>query len=302
MIIKELQKKYHNQIDPLDLEILISHVTKKPREFILSHPEHKLSFFEKIKTEQLIKKRIKKKPIAYLTGHKDFFGLDFLVNRHTLIPRPETELIVQDIIESEKNDSSSQKLFIDVGTGSGNIIISLAHHLSFSFQISFIGTDISKKALKIAKKNAKVHNLRKKIIFIRGDLLKPVFKNSILSDPEIIKRYSKIIILANLPYLSKEIFENAPADVRKYEPKTALYSPKKGLWHYKQLLEQIHHLSQIYPPADGLKSQILTYLEISPEQKESLEKIITSIFPEAKIEFQKDLAGKYRICKITLNI
>lgn len=302
MTIKELQKKYHDQIDPLDLEILLSCVTKKPREFVLSHPEHQLSFFEKIKTEQLIKRRVKKEPIAYLTGHKEFFGLDFLVNKHTLIPRPETELIVQNIIESEKRNSHTQKFFIDVGTGSGNIIISLAHHLASGSQDLFVGTDISKGALRIAQKNAKIHNLNKKIIFMRGDLLKSIVQNPILSAPEIIKQYSKIIITANLPYLSKEIFENASLDVKKYEPKTALYSPQKGLWHYEQLLEQLRSFSQNSALSANWQTQISLYLEISPEQKESLEKTVSKILPKAKIQFQKDLAGKYRICKIVFGI
>lgn len=293
--IQNFQKKFHDQISPLDLEILISHVLEKPREFVLSHPEHKLSFFEKLKLERLVKRRIKKEPISHLTGHKEFFGLDFLVNRHTLIPRPETELIIEDIIQSEKSDSHSQKLFIDIGTGSGNIIISLAHQMSSQTKNhDFIGTDISKGALKIAKKNAKIHGLNKQIVFLKGDLLNPILQDPKSKDSEILKQYSKIIITANLPYLSKEIFENAPADVRKYEPKTALFSPKKGLWHYEQLLKQLQFFAKI------CKSQITLHLEISPEQKEGLEKIILEYFPSAKIEFQKDLSGKYRICKLRL--
>jgi len=104
-----------------------------------------------------------------------------------------------------------------------------------------------------------------------------------------------LIILANLPYLSKEIYSSVPADVKKYEPKSALYSPEAGLSHYHKLLKQIDIISKNYE----LK-HIICIFEISPEQKQPIAKLIKIIFPYAKITFAKDLARKWRVCKIKI--
>jgi release factor glutamine methyltransferase len=295
MTIRDIQKKYHGQISSLDLEILISHILKKRREAVLSHPEQELSWNQKRKLEKLIERRIKKEPISYLTEKKEFFGLNFLVNKHTLIPRPETELIIEDILSTIPSSEEKSTTFLDIGTGSGNIIISLASRLSIIHPgFSFIGSDISRKALHVAKKNSKIHGLKSKIKFFKSHLLKNRRIISCVND----QLTDYLIITANLPYLSEEIYTNSPEDVVNFEPKSALLSPNKGLWHYEQLLNQIESLPQLL----NHKVSITTYLEISPEQKTSLEKIIENILPKASTEFKKDLAGKWRICKIVLSI
>jgi release factor glutamine methyltransferase len=156
----------------------------------------------------------------------------------------------------------------------------------------FFGIDISSEALKVAKQNAKLHNLAKKIKFLQGSLLDPIMKEfqakKLMPD--------KLIVTANLPYLSKEIYSSAPIDVKKFEPKSALYSPEEGLQHYRKLLEQV---SEHFIVVSG-KFSVVCYLEISPEQKIPLQKLVTNIFPSAKTEFTKDLAGKWRICKIDI--
>ena len=106
---------------------------------------------------------------------------------------------------------------------------------------------------------------------------------------------SMLVVVANLPYLSKEIYSSAPADVKKYEPKSALYSSSAGLAHYKKLLKQVKGVLKSYRP-----ETMSCFLEISPEQKQPLTKLIRDIFPSAKITFFKDLAGKWRVCKIIL--
>lgn len=247
-------------------------------------------------------------PVAYIVGHKEFYGLDFKVDENTLIPRPETELLVEKALSSvighppRVDEQSSSRVeagrssvsIIDVGTGSGNIIISIANELKKvighrSSIIGFFGIDISKDALKIAKNNAKTHGVDKKIDFLHGDLLSPIIGNWKLEIGN-----STMIIVANLPYLSKEIFASAPIDVKKYEPKSALYSSKQGLSHYEKLLKQIKKLLFI------VHCSLFVVLELSPEQKTLITKMIKKIFPSAKIEFFKDLAGKWRVCKIIL--
>jgi release factor glutamine methyltransferase len=291
--ILEIQRRYYQQIDAIDLDFLIGYIIKKDREFILGHPEFKISKSQLGKINKLINRRIQNEPLAYILGEKEFYGLTFKVNNHTLIPRPETELMIDMALQNVISHQSSVINIIDVGTGSGNIIISLANNIdSVNCELKTVhysAIDISTEALKIAKKNAKLNQVDKQIKFFSGNLLDPVFKS------KIINRNSSLIILANLPYLSKNIYSSCAPNVKKYEPKSALYSPQEGLGHYAKLLKQIHLLSSIE------KLKIILFLEISPEQKKLIPPLIKKYFPQAKIKFQKDLAQKWRIIKITLN-
>lgn len=288
--ILEIQKKYHQKIDSLDLDLLIGHILKKERELILSHPEFKIPNNKLRQLEKNIIRRLKNEPLAYITREKEFYGLNFLVNRSTLIPRPETELLVNLALETIKNHLTRAKKinFIDIGTGSGNIIISVLKNIENGTQaqnLNFIAIDSSKKALVIAEKNAKNNFLDKRIKFIQGNLLNPLIS---------IKKttYSPILIItANLPYLSKEIYQNCPPQVKKYEPKTALYSPQDGLGHYLKLFKQLKSFNS---------TEIILFLEISPEQKEILTPIIKNDLPHAKFDFKKDLSNRWRIVKIEI--
>ena len=313
MQIQEIIKKYSAKIDYIDLELILAHSLNKTREFILTYPEYSINSKQNSIISKNIRRRAKGEPIAYIVGHKEFYGLDFMVDKSTLIPRPETELLVDTVISPPRVDEQSslrveagnqqsviskkrnlKTTIIDVGTGSGNIIISTAYSMQHTAYIKktikYFATDISHEALKIAKKNAKIHNVDKKIRFFTGDLLSPFIENCKLKIEN-----STLVVVANLPYLSKEIYKSAPIDVKKYEPKSALYSPEQGLQHYTKLLNQIKKLlvADCWLP-------ITVLLEFSPEQKQLLEKLIRNILPQAKIFFAKDLAGKWRICKIVL--
>lgn len=282
--IKDLLTNHSSVIDRIDLELILSHVLKKSREHILTYPENPLSSEQEINTLKMIRRRQKHESIAHILEKKDFYYLTFKVNKHTLIPRPETELLVDEAL----NDTVNQKninTIIDIGTGSGNIIISIAHKLR-NEKINYFGIDISKEALKIAKHNAKKYNLEKKIKFIKGDLLSPLIKKAS-------SKFSNTIVIANLPYLSKEIYQATEPDVKNYEPKSALYSSQNGLAHYKRLFEQI----KLLPSHNKIK---FIFIEFSPEQKNALEILIKKILPSARIRFKKDLAKKWRICAINL--
>lgn len=293
MTIKEIHQKYHAKIDTLDLELIIAHEIGKTREFVLAHPEFKLTKNQELKTKNLLARKAKHEPLAYILGHREFFGLDFKVNRHTPIPRPETELLVELALkELQPKNYQPKTTVIDIGTGSGNIIISIAHNIKHGTwnNVKFFATDISANALKIAKQNAKLHKVDKKIKFIRGNLLEPVLKKcSVLHAPR------SMVILANLPYLSKKIYASTPKDVKNFEPKSALYSKQNGLRHYIKLLKQINKLKN-----ECFMFYVLCFMEFSPEQKPALEKLIKSALPGAKVEFSKDLAGKWRVCHILL--
>ena len=293
--IQSLLLEYQGKIDFLDLELIITHVIKKSREFVLTHPEYKLVKSQKSKVKSYLLRRMKHEPLAFILGEKEFYGIKFKVNKNTLIPRPETEQIVELVTRNVKRKIESEKIkIIDIGTGSGNIIISIAKQLkNFEFRIlnfEFLGIDISKKALAVAKYNAKLNRVDKKINFLQGNLLEPIIKKrSMFHVP------CSMIVTANLPYLSKEIYNSCSKDIKNYEPKSALISQKEGLMHYEELLKQLKELREncnLLP--------VTCYMEISPEQKMKIFKLIKKYFPETKIIFHKDLSGRWRICEILI--
>ena len=270
------------QIDRLDAEILLSFVLQKPREWVVSHPEFSLPGLANFKLQRLFRLRAKGVPIAYLTGHKEFFSFDFIVNKHTLIPRPDTEILVENVLSViARNVVTKQSILIDIGTGSGCIPISIQKTLQQknpSLSLETFATDISKNALKIAKRNSQRHKTN--ITFLQGNLLEPILKNqkllSFISD-------SQIILTANLPYLTQTQFEQEPSIQR--EPHSALVADDQGLALYKTLLEQIKQ--------SGLF--LTAWFEIDPSQTTPLSHYIQTIFPHAKIEIIKDLCGRNRV-------
>ncbi len=253
----------------LDTELILTFALKKKKEWILSNPDFFLNINQIKKFKKLVLKRSKNYPTAYILGHKYFYNLKFKVNKNVLIPRPETELLVESTRRVTLPDGWT---ILDVGTGSGAIAISLAKKLKDS---KILASDNSKFALNIAKKNARANNI-KNIKFIKSNLLEK-FKNDKLD-----------IIVANLPYV-KNNWNNASI---KYEPYNALYSGKTGLVHYFKLLKQIKELE--YKPKYVL-------LEIDPEQVEAISKQAKKLFTSnIKIDIKKDLAGLDRVIIINL--
>jgi release factor glutamine methyltransferase len=299
MTLSELQQKYlsskSGQIVPLDFFVLLTFVTKKEKTFLLTHPEYTLDTKEESLFRNLLTRRALHEPVASITGHKEFYGLDFIVTKDTLIPRPETEQIVELTIESVNNQQKTinkkQKIvIIDVGTGSGNIIIALALALKESGHaphITYHASDVSAEALAVARENAKKHNVENKITFHQSNLLDPFKEKGFHPD-------TQLIITANLPYLSQSLYENSPPDVQYFEPKTALWSDQDGLNHYYRLLQEVKkkHLP--------LKKTVL-FLEISPEQTLPLTKRILSLFPTAQTKIHQDLTQKDRVVEICLS-
>jgi len=182
---------------------------------------------------------------------------------------------------------------IDVGTGSGNIIISIAKNIHAAWtsdvqmrkghRMSFYATDIFRKALTVARHNAKKHDVDKQIKFLKGSLLSPILNTKY--------KIQNTIIVANLPYLSQKIYNEAMPDVKNFEPKSALLSDNNGLRHYEELFRQIKILDTRYKILN-------TIIEFSPEQKPMLQKLIKKHFPTARPEFHKDLAGKWRVAEL----
>ncbi len=274
----------------LDSEVLLAYILQRPKTFLFTHPQYQPTAKRITAFRRLIKQRRLGRPIAYLTGHKEFYNLKFKVNRHSLIPRPETELMVEEIIQNLRA-SSSPHIFIDVGTGSGNIIISVLKNLPLNKKRSLtaIALDSSVQTLKTAHLNAQTYRLQHKIIFARGHLLNPL-KRLMPAKPA-----RHLFMAANLPYLPIKIYRQNFNQL-KYEPQSALVTKQNGLGLYQQLLRQ---LKPLLPQL--IRHSAILYFEILPFQRHHLKKIILANFPQAEIKTKKDLSGRTRlfIIKIT---
>ena len=281
--------------DAYEKDLMLSKILNVSREYILARKNIlRLNSLQQKKFDQMIERRKKQEPLAYILEEKEFFGLTFAVTSATLIPRPETELLVEKILSLPQNFFNRKTAIIDVGTGSGNIIVSLAKNFlarEKNLPIFFYGVDISKASLAIAQKNARQYKIAEKIKFAKSDLLKHFFRAQ--------KNFSplpdSLLIVANLPYLSKKIYEKTPLSVKKYEPKIALMSQKFGLEHYQRLFKEISQIKRKYE-----FSSIKIFLEFSPEQKKRMEIATRKEFPLAEISFQKDLSEKWRILQINI--
>jgi len=269
--IKKLQRASGKEA-PIDAEILLAHALKISREELLAHNERIVPAFALAKFHSLVARRAKHEPVAYLVGHKEFFGLQFAVNKHVLIPRPETELIVEEALYSLL--TTHYFLVVDIGTGSGAIAIAIAKNAP---NATVIATDISKPALKLAEHNATLNDVDDRIVFRRDNLVSQVIRSAHLRDG--------VIITANLPYLPTKVWQKAPADVKKFEPRTALDGGKDGLKYYDELFHQI--------VARNIKATVIC--EIDPSQKRSFPRLAKRHFPNAKVEIKNDLAGRPRV-------
>jgi len=290
MTITELKKIHAGRIEALDLDLILEDALQKPRSFILAHPEKPITNYELRITHKKIKRRIKGEPLAYVLGHKEFYGLAFEVNRHVLVPRPETEMLVAEALRLWTPDA----YLVDVGTGSGCILVSLAKAIGCGSnkRHRFIGIDISAPALKIAHRNAKNLGVSKKIKFLKGNLLEPILKSPILN------LRSSIIITANLPYLTPTQIKNSPTI--QSEPRLALEAGRDGLKYYRQLLQQLKtiHRSQFLSTHSAACPRLSALLEIDPAQTKKFKALAAKILPSFFIIIKKDLSGQDRLAMI----
>lgn len=284
--IKQLLQQAYERIDPLDAELIIAFVLKKTREFVLAHGERKIERLKDRKITRLLREKTRGVPLAYLTGHKEFFGLDFIVDKNVLIPRPETEVLVENVLSECRMQITGGKkiVLIDAGTGSGCIPIAIIKTLKHKNIKTFV-VDISKGALRIAKANAKKH--RVKIKLLHCNLLAPFFNTYSLTN---LHTYT-LIITANLPYLTSKQHKQSPTI--QYEPKSALIAGKTGLELYEKLLKQVRSL------ISNIKYPISIFFEIDPSQSRRIIQLIKKYLPDTKVKIKKDLSGKDRVIIIS---
>ncbi len=266
------------RIPRLDFQLLIMHVLGITQtDFFLLPQDFRFSTKETTALTELLTRRAADEPLAYLTGSKEFFGETFTVTPDTLIPRPDSECLIEDILAYSK--LVAPKTILDIGTGSGALIITLAKHIQGA---QCFGSDISKAALTVAQKN--IQDQRSSSALLEGSFLLP-YTDAILSA-------APIFIIANLPYVSEVLFAQTETTVHQYEPALALLSSNDGLAHYYALLQQV--------AARKLPRGTALWLEISPEQTETLTNFIQSMFPGAAVTVGQDLAQRDRFVRIVL--
>jgi release factor glutamine methyltransferase len=262
----------------LDAAVLLGHVLAADRATLYAHPERALLPEAQAAFEGLLARRLRGEPVAYLTGHKEFMGLDFLVDRRALIPRPETELLVEmALVEVRRRDEAelADLRVADIGTGSGAIAIALAAQEP---RLPLVyATDISGEALALAAENARWLGVESRLRLLQGDLLEPL--------PERVD-----LLLANLPYIADNEQEILAPDVRDYEPHLALFGADGGLGHIRRLLASA-------PPR--LKPGAVMLLEFGYNQRAPLAELIASLLPGAQVRFISDYAGWDRLVEIT---
>lgn len=204
----------------LDAEVLLAHTLGLRRVDLYTHPARTLTPSEETTFQELLERRAGQEPVSYLVGKKEFFGLTLRVDRRVMIPRPETEVLVERALACARALDQEQLLIADIGTGSGCIVVALAHALP---QARFYATDISPEAGEVARENFRQHGLEGRAIFLEGDLCTVL--------PERVD-----LLVSNPPYT---IWERLPAGITAYEPRLALDGGPDGLAVYRRLLPQI---------------------------------------------------------------
>ena len=242
----DLLKKKRIQSHILDSELLLSKTLNKPREEILVNLDQQINKRNFVIFKKYLQRRFNNEPVAYILGEKEFWSKKFQINKDTLIPRPETELMVEEILKINKKRKIS---ILDIGTGSGCIILILLNVLKDSYGT---GIDISKKALFIAKKNAIKHNLINRVKF------KNVSFESYVSN-----KFD--LIVSNPPYIKKNDIKYLTEDIKKFEPRMALDGGNDGL----DLIKKV-----IYKSKKILKLKGILALEIGNGQVKKVSKIL----------------------------
>jgi release factor glutamine methyltransferase len=263
----------------LDAQVLLAHVTSWPRATLIAYPERPLAAEQAADYAALVARRTAREPVAYLTGHREFLGLDFLTDPRALIPRPETELLVEEALRIVRArldmPGASPPLAADIGTGSGAIAVSLA---ALEPRLPLIyATDVSLEALALAEENARHLGVAARVRFLLGDLLKPL--------PEPVD-----LLLANLPYVAPRDAGILAGDVRRYEPALALYGADDGLGHLRRFFAQA--------PA-RLRPGGVALVEFGYDQRAAVEALARQAFPGGAVRIFADYAGWDRYARVT---
>ena len=272
----------------LAAELLLMHVLGRDRAWLYSHAEDLLDAASADRYFALVERRVAGTPTQYLTGHQEFWGLDFEVAPGVLIPRPETEHVIEVALErlGRSNAQRARRAalngaglrLVDVGTGSGCLAVALARELS---EAVVFAVDISPTALAIARRNAARHGVGSRILFVQGNLLE-----AFLSPPTAALRATFDLVVSNPPYVGRDAAEQLPREIREHEPEQALFSGQQGF--------------EIYEPVTMQAEQLLTaggilVLELGYNSLPRVRMLLDSQGVWAHIAVTNDLAGIPRV-------
>lgn len=255
----------------LEAELLLAHALNIDRTHLYQRLREELPSGATDAFQALLRRRLAHEPTAYILGRKEFYGLELEVTPAAIIPRPETETLVELVLEFVRTREARHEMRVaDVGVGCGAIAAALAVNLP---QAEIIATDISRDALALARRNADRHGVAGRIRFLESDLLEP------LDAP-------MDVIAANLPYVRTGDFEAGPPEIRDHEPRLGLDGGPDGLRIIERLLGQA---------PSRLKPGGALFVEIGEEQGNAARKLAAQSFPRARIEVRKDLSGLDRV-------
>ena len=258
----------------LEAEVLIRMVMDIDKATFFRDLRGDVSVSEQKKINGVIKRRQQREPLAYITGRKEFFGLDFVINEHVLVPRPETELIVETVINYSSKSQNPKLRIVDVGTGSGAIGVCLAHNLPLC---DVLCVDLSPEALLVAQTNAEIHDVTEKVDFLEGDLLTAISAK-------------KDIIISNPPYIPSGRISQLQEEVRQ-EPLVAIDGGPDGFGVIERLLKQ---------SVEKLNTPGLILIEIDTSQVNTGLLHASNNFPDSSISILEDCFGKDRFLQIEL--
>ena len=254
----------------LESELLLAHVLQCSRVYLRAYPEDALSEVQARRYTSDVERRVHGEPLPYITGTIEFYGMLFGVTPDVLIPRPETEMLVE--LASAWLAARRDSVVLDVGTGSGCIAVALAHHAKCRH---IYATDISLAALRVAQQNAAQHSVLDKIRFVNCDLIHPI--------------HGPVdVIVSNPPYIAEYEWPEIPRSVH-CEPHMALFAGEDGL----QIVKRLLHQARARLNADGLM-----LVEIGAQQGDAALAIAKAAFPNASLQILRDLAGKDRVIRI----
>jgi len=261
----------------LDAQVVLAHVLEKPRSWMAAHPEAPLTQSRSDALEALVARLEKGNPLPYVLGRWNFFGLEFEVTPDVLIPRPETEMLVERALAwlGERGAAKGERRVLDVGTGSGCIAIALAVNVA---DLRLTATDISPQALAVARRNAEKLRVSDRVTFLEADLI---------PDPSLPDPFS--LILANLPYIPTKTLHNLPIYGR--EPTVALDGGADGLALIRKLLSQA---------PDLLAPGGLLMMEIEASEGPAVLSLAYDAFAEAEIHLFRDLGDRDRLIQIQI--
>lgn len=264
----------------LEADLLVAHALGCSRLDLYREPGRQLAPHELAAVEGLLGRRLSHEPLAYILGRREFYGLSFVVDARVLIPRPETETLVEAALAWARSRAPQRDqplgaglVLADLGTGSGCIAVALAVHLPGA---RIVATDRSAEALAVARTNVQRYGLQGRVALVRADLFPPV-------------RQPFDAIVANLPYVAEEAYAHLPEEVRAYEPAPALLGGPGGTLYLRRCIQ----LAPTYLRPGGA-----LFLEFSPPQQRALVALARRTFPGAAIAVHRDLAGRARVLEV----